>query len=109
MILGSISPLIFTTSPTFTNIFNTGEEFLTANGAWINRITTSRGLPRVTARSIDPSDTIKSVKRAPVTAGDKSYKVGKVYETSKPQTVVENAPKPNISSVDENLLDDTPF
>lgn len=109
MILGSISPLVFTTSPTFTNVFTTGEDFLDANEAWIKRITNARMLPRVTSRSVDPTETLKSAKRAPVASETKSYKVGKVYETSAPQFVAEDEPKVIESKNDDGLMDEAPF
>jgi len=108
MILGSVSPLIFTTSPTFVNVFTSGEEFLQANQKWVNRITTARQLPRVTASFLDPSETIKSAKRAPASAESKAYKVGKNYETSTPQTQV-IAPSGDKDTFVEGMVDETPF
>lgn len=113
MILGSISPLIFTTSPTFTNIYTSGAEFLEANRNWIDRITKSRHLPNVTGRAIDPNITLKESKKpARREPGEtRSYQVGKTYETSEPQIkpVKDNNVTKSRVVNDADLIDDTPF
>jgi hypothetical protein len=65
MIVGSISPLIFTNAPTFLNMFTDAEQFLEGNKAWVSRITTSRGLPR--AKNYDSSEP-QTKRNAPTSA-----------------------------------------
>jgi hypothetical protein len=105
MIIGSISPLIFTNSPTFLNMFTTAGDFLDANKPWVNRIIASRGLPRVTEESVDPTNTKPqtSMRRTPSNVESKSYKVAKNYEVAEPQ-YVHDAP-----AVQDDDDDDTPF
>lgn len=95
MIVGSISPLIFTNAPTFLDMFTSAEQFVNANNEWITQITTKRSLARITPAIVDPSTrTPGSMRRANSSGEDKvitkEYKVGKTYSTSEPQT----EPKP---------------
>ena len=87
MVLGPISPLIFTTAPTFLNAFNGNEEFLEHNMGWIREITHRRSLPSITIESLAKS-VLKPLAKATVTA--KEHKVGRTYSVSEPQV----APKP---------------
>lgn len=84
MIIGSISPLIFTTAPSFLNIFNTAEEFLESNHEWIDKITKSRGLPKLTASRLSLSKR-HDTKKKTLSNETRNYKIGKTFETSKPQ------------------------
>ena len=105
MIIGSISPLIFTNAPTFLNMFTDAQQFVDANQKWIDGITTSRGLSRVTGSVVDPKQA-KPKKR--VVRGEvetKSYRVGKNYEVSEPQTSVTKTTT-NTEPTDDF---DTPF
>lgn len=105
MIIGSISPLIFTNAPTFLNMFTDAQQFIDANRKWINGITTVRGLSNITASVVDPKQ-MKHVTRVRTTNVEtKSYRVGKNYETSEPQSVV-NKVALEIKTDDEF---DTPF
>jgi DNA helicase HerA-like ATPase len=110
MIVGSISPLIFTNSPTFLNMFTSAEEFIEANSKWINRIIISRGLGRVTAASVDPTMTRPSrpaARKPDAEIEVKSYVVSKNYSISEPQYKAEKAPKPSNPPVDDDM--DAPF
>jgi len=106
MIVGSISPLIFTNSPTFLNMFTSAEEFLQANKKWVNRIITARGLPTVTPAAVDP--TMRKMEKKPAkssTVQVKTYSVSKNYEVSEPQTKI--AQKPYNSAPNDDF--DAPF
>lgn len=93
MALGPISPLIFTTAPTFLNVFNGNEEFLEHNRGWIREITRRRSLPAVTVESLSRS-VVKAVAKAkPETA--KEHKIGRTYSVSEPQVAPQKAPNAN--------------
>ena len=92
MIIGSISPLIFTNAPTFLNMFTDAQQFLDANRKWINEILTGRGLPVINAKVVDPKMMKNMSRTQKGKVETKSYRVGKNYETSAPQTVVTKAP-----------------
>lgn len=100
MIVGSISPLIFTNAPTFLNLFTEPQQFIDANRKWINAITTSRGLPVVTYASVEPLAVRKDLNKGSKKPEQKSYKVGKSYATSEPQTSVKRVAAP-IKTDDE--------
>lgn len=91
MVLGPISPIIFTTAPAFVNAYNTPDEFLAGNREWVDRITTSRSLPTLTAEYMNGA----RLKHAP-NVGQKpavEYKVGKSSASrpdAAPQSVVKN-------------------
>lgn len=105
MVVGSISPLIFTNAPTFMNMFTDAQQFLDANRKWINGIVTVRGLPLINASVVDPNQ-MKHVTRVRQTNVEtKSYRVGKNYETSEPQTPANK--KPVEVKTDDDM--DTPF
>lgn len=87
MVIGPISPLIFTTAPTFLNVFNGNEEFLQHNAGWIREITRRRSLPSVTVESLARS-VLKPIAKAQ--AESQTHKVGRTYSVSEPQV----APKP---------------
>lgn len=91
MIVGSISPLIFTNSPTFLNMFTDAQQFIDANIKWITGITTLHGLPRITGSVVDPKNMKNSQKKSS-TVETKSYRVGKNYASSTPQTTVNRTP-----------------
>jgi hypothetical protein len=86
MFMGPISPLIFSTSPTFLNAFTNVPDFLEANKHWIDPIIKKRGLPALTAeymaQPLDKETVPKKQKE------EKEYGVGKNYNTSEPQTKV---------------------
>jgi hypothetical protein len=105
MIVGSISPLIFTNAPTFLNMFTDAQQFLDANKKWINGILVSRSRPLINANVVDPKQMKHVTKVRTTNVETKSYKVGKNYETSAPQTTVNRVP------VDVHTEDDfdTPF
>lgn len=113
MILGPISPIIFTTAPAFVNSFSSVEEFLENNSLWINEITQKRSLPTITSAFMKQSLSMKPKYKA-VKGEEKSFKVGKASETvspkAKPQTQivkpVEEAPSVRK---EEDGVDDFPF
>jgi hypothetical protein len=108
MIIGSISPLIFTNSPTFLNMFTSASEFVEANKRWIDRIITNRSLARITPETVDPNQT-KLVRKPRLTDEEpevKSYKVAKNYEKSTPQVAGKSMPVIRIETADDM---DTPF
>jgi DNA helicase HerA-like ATPase len=100
MVMGPISPLIFTTAPTFLNAFNGNDEFLQYNSQWIQQITNRRSLPAVTVQSLAQS-VLKPVAKA-VKKGDEGHPVGKTYTTSEPQV----APKKPRDIPESRLRDE---
>lgn len=64
MVTGPVNPLIFTSSPSFVNAFNTPAEFLEANKEWIDAICDRNGLTRFT----HSPDSIEVNRRGSVTA-----------------------------------------
>jgi len=104
MFMGPISPLIFSTSPTFLNAFTSVEDFLNTNSSWIKPILKKRSLPDLTVdylkEPLVPVVKKKAKKEEPV----KEYGVGKTYETSEPQT----KPKPKIVKTNDSDGGDKP-
>ena len=115
MITGPISPLIFTSSPSFINAFAGATEFLEHNQIWIDEITKRRSLPNVTEASLgavqgQAQAAVKAAQRAAAASKAQTYQVGKVQAVTAPQTPVKVAPvitKPVF--VDDDDLGDTPF
>ena len=105
MIIGSISPLIFTNAPTFLNMFTDAQQFIEANRKWINGITSVRGTGLITASVVDPKQMKHVTKVRTTNVETKTYRVGKNYETSEPQTPVNNIAL-EVKQADEF---DTPF
>lgn len=113
MLMGPISPVIFTTAPAFVNVFNKTEDFLHHNQQWITDITRRRSLPKLTLESL--KRTLKPIKKHVVNEikeEPKGYVVGKNNSTPKsaPQYVppVQSQPaKPVVTDLD--LIEDTPF
>lgn len=107
MFMGPLSPIIFTESPMFLNIFSGPDEFIQCNKAWIDQITTNRGLPQVTSEMLGKKVAVK--KSTLLVAPAASYSVGKKEDTmpsAKPQTV------PSVTSSttpDEPAADEFPF
>jgi hypothetical protein len=112
MLMGPISPIIFTTSPAFLNAFSSTEEFLEHNSRWINTIITKRQLPSITPQFMSAALSVRP--KYAVQGAAKSFKVGKDEntKTSKPQSVIRPA-APIIVPVTENddskFFDDMPF
>lgn len=108
MLMGPISPIIFTTSPAFVNVFSTPEEFLSHNSRWINEITQRRSLPEITLNFMLAPLKVK----AKVAGEPKSFKIGKdekAPKKSQPQSV---APPKRIfeePAVDDSDIADLPF
>lgn len=105
MINGPISPLIFTASPTFVNVYNTPEEFLESNKRWIHRITQARSMPMLTPISIQRAKP-KSKKE---TVGDKvkteTFGVGKTTKRPQAQTGQQAAePMKEVTEKDSNKI-----
>lgn len=101
MIMGSISPVIFTAVPTFINAYNSPEEYLEHNELWVNGITMKRGLPKVTPASVTPDRSDGSaVKKA--STPETSYNVGGTSSSSEPQSVRKPRPEPETPIDDED-------
>lgn len=108
MVMGPISPLIFSTSPTFFNAFNTVEGFLEANKGWIQAIVKRRGMSNITTEYMLSSLEKKQPNNA--ISEDKEFSVGK--DASKPsvepQTTVKKPVKP-VKKDDDGVLPSLPF
>ena len=108
MVMGPISPLIFSTSPTFFNAFNTVHDFLEANKSWIQAITKRRGMSMITAEYM--TSVLEKKEANSAVTENKEFAVGKDSEkpSSKPQTAVKKpveAPKKE----DKGILPGLPF
>lgn len=110
MLMGPISPVIFTTAPTFINVFNTVEDFLLHNLKWIKKITDKHELPKITVDYLKQTPTTRNL--TVKTTNPTQYVVGQNLNArkSKPQIVApitEETEKP--SSDDLDMIEDTPF
>lgn len=111
MIMGPISPLIFSTSPTFVNAFTTVGDFLEGNRNWIQAITKRRSLPAITTEymlSRLEKNTPEAAEGA-VSDEDKEFAVGKHKGGSEPQTVLKKATKVEPAEEPEGNLPQLPF
>jgi hypothetical protein len=107
MFMGPISPLIFSTSPTFLNAFTNVTDFLESNKHWINPIVKKRSLPALTveymSKPLETENVSKKIKE------EKEYGVGKNYKTSEPQTVIKERKVEPIASKKEGEVAPPPF
>lgn len=112
MLIGPISPLIFTNSPTFLDAFNGNEEFLTHNAKWIKEISAKRALPEVTLEYLARGISKKKIVSSEDAAG-KSFTVGKskAMKTSVPQTArkINEPPVKEEKPKTDKIVDDFPF
>jgi len=107
MLMGPISPIIFTTSPAFVNVFSTEEEFLIHNRRWISEITERRSLPEIT---IDYMKAPLKAK-AKAKADAQSFVIGRDENKpkSQPQSVIKEKPIFEKPVEDDSDLADLPF
>ena len=108
MVMGPISPLIFSTSPTFFNAFNTVHDFLEANKGWIQTITKRRGMSNITPEYM--TSVLESKKPNSAITEDKEFAVGK--DTNKPSAKPQTAIKPQTvppKKNDKGILPGLPF
>ncbi len=112
MINGPISPLIFTSSPTFVNVYSDLDDFLLNNSRWITAIVQKRQMPMLTNKSI-----LRQVKSRKDLVGDKEvtkkYGVGKTIprpdmQTFVPETDVEVVVA-EVAIVDDKVISPPPF
>lgn len=110
MLMGPISPIIFTTAPAFVNVFNNNQDFLHYNNEWIKKITGARNLPSLTLEYLTQS-LVKKEKHV-IKEGKEpvSFKVGKDAKSQKvqPQTTIIKKPAVEETKFDDGL-DDMPF
>lgn len=109
MLMGPVSPIIFTTAPAFVNVFNNNQDYLHYNSDWVNRITDRRSMPRLTVNKLDPKIRMKPVKEKALQV-EKQYSVGNSKTVSAPQADIKD---PIISKKvidnEPDLIEDTPF
>lgn len=109
MLMGPVSPIIFTTAPAFVNVFNNNQDYLHYNSSWINKITERRSMPRITVEKLDPNRRIKTPKQKAVQV-EKQYSVGNAKTVSTPQTTIkEPVVSKKIIDDDPDLVEDMPF
>ena len=108
MVMGPISPLIFSTSPTFFNAFNTVHDFLEANKGWVQAITKRRGMSNITPEYM--MSVLESKKPNSAVSEDKEFAVGKDTNkpSAKPQTAVKKPTEP-VKKDDNGVLPGLPF
>lgn len=109
MLMGPISPVIFTTAPAFVNIFNKTEDFLFYNNEWIQNITETRSLPKLTIDYLKQTRT--SAPNLELPTEKKSYTVGKGsnHTKSKPQTATVLPELPVEPEDTTGLIEEMPF
>lgn len=109
MLMGPISPVIFTTAPAFVNVFTKTEDFLYYNHKWIEEITNNRSLPKLTMEYLNQKT--KATKIEETFAEKKSYSVGKGSNVvkSKPQTETVLPPLPSKEEETPGLIEEMPF
>ena len=110
MVMGPISPLIFSTSPTFFNAFNTVHDFLDANKHWIHAITKRRGMSNITPEYMTSVLEKPSRKHEEANEEPKEFAVGKDSNkpSVKPQTAVKK-PSEATKKDDNGILPGLPF
>jgi hypothetical protein len=100
MFMGPISPLIFSTSPTFINAFTNVGEFLEANEKWIKPILKRRGMPSITVEYMNSKLIVeKDTTKPPV---EKEFTVGKDKKDSEPQFVKKQEKPTSSDKTDED-------
>lgn len=108
MINGPISPLIFTASPTFVNVYSDVNEFLAQNKGWIEKITQRRSQPMLTFNSIQ-----RQRKAKKDLVGDKAvtktYGVGKTTPKPKMQTAEISKPQSSTDNGSGKVVEPMPF
>lgn len=108
MVMGPISPLIFSTSPTFFNAFNTVHDFLDANKGWIQAIVKRRGMSNITPEYM--LSTLEKKEPNSAVSEDKEFAVGK--DVNKPAAQPQTAVKKQLGGVkkdDKGILPGLPF
>lgn len=117
MVSGPVSPLVFTSAPTFVNAYNDIEVFIEDNRKWIDKITSNRGMPRLTLQGVSVGGVRKKANSAPVT-GAKAFTVGQQEQfqapvRSKPQFTPEPVTEPvvdnDVYNTLEGSVDEPPF
>lgn len=109
MFMGPISPLIFSTSPTFLNAFTSVQDFLDSNEKWISAIVKRRGLPKITEAYMKASLELQKPMKATKQDTEKSFMVGSDKQTSEPQVVVKKSEPKKPAVNPESDLPSTPF
>lgn len=105
MLLGPISPIIFTTAPAFVNVFNNTQDYLYHNHEWIEKITENRSLPKLTLDFLKQATTTKEKYKKSSPEEAKSFAVGKDSKTVKSAPQFKPATKP-VSNIEEPKEDD---
>lgn len=114
MIMGPISPLIFSSAPSFVNAYSDMSEFLEHNKKWIMEITTKRSQKMITTASL-----VKVVKAKKDIVGsdsvEKTYAVGRIIKRPDSQTgdydktAEIKATKNNSNVIISDFVEDPPF
>lgn len=97
MVSGPVSPLVFTSAPTFINAYNDINEFIEDNRKWVDEITSKRRLPRLTLAGVSTGINTSKGKKA-VLSGTKTFTVGAgeaASNRSKPQ-FASTEPEPSV-------------
>lgn len=100
MLTGPASPLIFTSSPTFINVFSSIDEFILYNNKWIKEITLRRSKPMIVGQAVQVKKPVKQKLEQEVT---KSYGVGKLRTKPDSQTTQNSANTQNVNKIDDGV------
>jgi DNA helicase HerA-like ATPase len=109
MFMGPISPLIFSTSPTFLNAFTSVQDFLDSNEKWISSIIKRRGLPKITSAYMKETLELQKPVKAKAEDEDKEFTIGSDKKTSEPQVVAKKAETKKPAANPDSDLPSTPF
>lgn len=108
MFMGPISPLIFSTSPTFINAFTSVGDFLEANEKWIKPILKRRGMPSITVEYMNSKLIVEKDSTKPTVK--KEFSVGKDKKNSEPQFIKKQEKvDPNKANNEDDGLAPLPF
>lgn len=106
MVTGPVSPLVFTSAPTFVDAYNDIGAFIEDNRKWIDRLTEKRSMPRLTLPGVSVGKSrVKS--QTGVRTPAKAFTVGGTSPSmrrSEPQGPIV-APEP----VNNAIIEDDPF
>lgn len=83
MVSGPVSPLVFTSAPTFVNAYNDISTFIDDNREWVDKLTSKRGMPRLTLAGVSTGGSRRKPTPKPVTAV-KAFTVGQQEQYHSP-------------------------
>lgn len=113
MVSGPVSPLVFTSAPTFINAYNDISKFVDDNRKWIDQLTSKRSMARLTLQGVTAGGSSRKAPK-PVLDVPKSFSVGAGAASAnraKPQFVkeAETVEEPWGTPFGDDSIDAPPF